>query len=152
MRYVLDTNIVLAYIRDHPVSRFIDETYAILNPDNDVFVSAVTVGELRSIALQNNWGAKRIILLNDYLEKFLTTDINVRTVIERYALIDSFSQGRLATIPLIGSARNMGKNDIWIAATASVLGATLLTTDKDFDHLHQIYLEVVRLDLTDHSK
>lgn len=29
----------------------------------------------------------------------------------------------------------MGKNDLWIAATAYVTGATLLTTDADFDHL-----------------
>ena len=30
------------------------------------------------------------------------------------------------------TARNMGKNDVWIAATAYVLRATLVTTDKDF--------------------
>ena len=29
----------------------------------------------------------------------------------------------------------MGKNDLWIAATASAATATLLTTDKDFNHL-----------------
>ena len=35
----------------------------------------------------------------------------------------------------------MGKNDIWIAATAAVTGARLLTTDKDFDHFSGVYLE-----------
>ena len=40
----------------------------------------------------------------------------------------------------------MGKNDIWIAATASVLDATLLTTDKDFDHLNNEFLNVIWLD------
>ncbi|WP_446725145.1 PIN domain-containing protein [Mucilaginibacter sp. SJ] len=35
-----------------------------------------------------------------------------------------------------------GKNDLWIAATAALLGLTLVTTDKDFDHLHQIFMEV----------
>jgi len=34
----------------------------------------------------------------------------------------------------------MGKNDLWIAATAHVTGATLLTTDKDFDHLDPQFL------------
>jgi hypothetical protein len=29
----------------------------------------------------------------------------------------------------------MGKNDLWIAATARVLGAVLLTNDQDFGHL-----------------
>lgn len=28
----------------------------------------------------------------------------------------------------------MGKNDLWIAATASVANVTLLTTDKDFNN------------------
>jgi len=31
----------------------------------------------------------------------------------------------------------MGQNDMWIAATAHVLGCELVTTDKDFDHLHE---------------
>ena len=34
----------------------------------------------------------------------------------------------------------MGKNDLWIAATAHASGAVLVTTDKDFDHLHGIWL------------
>ena len=33
------------------------------------------------------------------------------------------------------AARNMGKNDLWIAATASITKTILLTTDNDFDHL-----------------
>ncbi len=36
----------------------------------------------------------------------------------------------------------MGKNDLWIAATASVLGARLLTTDNDFEHLKGKYLDL----------
>jgi predicted nucleic acid-binding protein len=30
----------------------------------------------------------------------------------------------------------MGKNDVWIADTARVTNTTLLTTDRDPDHLH----------------
>jgi tRNA(fMet)-specific endonuclease VapC len=41
----------------------------------------------------------------------------------------------------------MGKNDLWIAATASVLSATLLTTDKDFDHLKDVFLSLERISL-----
>ena len=32
--------------------------------------------------------------------------------------------------------RPIGQNDLWIAATALATGATLLTTDTDFDVLH----------------
>lgn len=38
------------------------------------------------------------------------------------------------------SGRAMGKNDRWIAATAAATGATLLTTDRDFDHLTSLLL------------
>lgn len=43
------------------------------------------------------------------------------------------------------SARNMGKNDLWIAATASALDLTLLTTDRDFDHLHLPLLSLQKI-------
>ncbi len=68
-------------------------------------------------------------------------------LLERYAEIDAFSQGRLEEKPLTGSSRNMGKNDLWIAATASVLNATLITTDKDFQHLHTHFLEVAYFEI-----
>jgi predicted nucleic acid-binding protein len=47
--------------------------------------------------------------------------------------------------PLGATARNMGKNDLWIAATAHVLGASLLTTDKDFAHLHSVFVDLVEV-------
>nr|WP_157618605.1 hypothetical protein [Spirosoma spitsbergense] len=40
----------------------------------------------------------------------------------------------------------MDKNDLWIAATASLLEAILITTDKDFDHLHGRFIEVIWID------
>jgi predicted nucleic acid-binding protein len=41
----------------------------------------------------------------------------------------------------------MSKNDLWMAATASVLDTTLLTTDNDFEHLHNEFLQVAKIDL-----
>ena len=40
----------------------------------------------------------------------------------------------------------MGKNDLWIAATAKATGATLLTTDKDFDHLYPGQINRIYID------
>jgi predicted nucleic acid-binding protein len=34
----------------------------------------------------------------------------------------------------------LGDNDVWIAATASLADAVFLTTDRDFDPLHGIFL------------
>lgn len=81
--------------------------------------------------------------------RFLIIDINTKDIINRYAEIDAFSQGRLNRRKSNFTARNMGKNDIWIAATASVLDATLLTTDNDFDHLHGEFLSLEKIDLNE---
>ena len=85
--------------------------------------------------------------MDNFLLRFVVTDINTDDTINRYAEIDAFSQGRLDGRKSKLSARNMGKNDLWIAATASVLEATLLTTDNDFDHLQEEFLQVAKIDL-----
>lgn len=36
----------------------------------------------------------------------------------------------------------MGKNDLWIAATASAFDITLVTTDKDFNHLDGKFIKL----------
>ncbi len=66
----------------------------------------------------------------------MTTD---PVFIKTYAEIDAFSQGKHPTLKLRNSARNMGKNNLWIATTAAVYEATLLSTDADFTHLDSIF-------------
>ena len=75
-------------------------------------------------------------------------DINDEKIIQRYAEIDAYSlnRDRMRPLPAGQTARVMGKNDLWIAATASVLNAKLLTTDHDFDHLDSVFLTVVYVD------
>jgi tRNA(fMet)-specific endonuclease VapC len=140
MNYLLDTNILLIYMRNDPLTAKIDHQFDPLTYPNRPLVSVVSLGEIHSLALRNQWGEKRMDLLDRFLKKFLIADINVETIIHRYAEIDAYSQGKLTGKPLSMSARNMGKNDLWIAATASVLSATLLTLDHDFDHLKDEFL------------
>ncbi len=45
------------------------------------------------------------------------------------------------------SARNMSKNDLWIAAAALDSKAILLTTDNDFEHLHNQFITVEIIDI-----
>ena len=87
--------------------------------------------------------------MQSLLEDFLQLPVAKNVLVERYAQIDAYSQGKLLNKPLPSgmSARNMGKNDIWIAATASLVNATLITADKDFDHLSDTFLKVVRIDI-----
>ena len=147
MNYLLDTNIVLTYIRDTAQSRRLEEDLQLLSGQHNLIVSVVSIGELKSIAKQNKWGKQKIQRMLDVLDDFLIADINVEEVIEKYAAIDAYSQGKLDEKAPDFSSRNMGKNDLWIAATASLYNFELLTTDRDFDHLAKAYLKLRVIEL-----
>ncbi|MCU0348402.1 MAG: PIN domain-containing protein [Saprospiraceae bacterium] len=149
MTYLLDTNILLIYIRQNSTLSWIDHNYNPLGAGNIPVISVVTAGEIRSIALRNSWGKKKYQQLETLLNQLVVADINAEDVIERYAEIDAFSQGRLKGKQLGFSSRNMGKNDLWIAATAAVIGAVLLTADADFDHLEGVYIKLAKIVVQD---
>jgi len=145
-RFVLDTNVCLAYIRGNKLYQVIDTEHKLNDKDSTVIISVVTKAELFSLGIQNSWGHKKFEILDGLLRKLLIIDINENdtALIDAYMNIDAFSQGRLMSKPLGMSARNMGKNDLWIAATAHVAKATLITTDGDFDHLHNVFATVIK--------
>ncbi|NUN99309.1 MAG: PIN domain-containing protein [Saprospiraceae bacterium] len=145
MIYLFDSNIVLHYIRQSAVMMQIERDFNPFGPDNESWLCVVSKGELRSIAIQNQWGALRRQQLEDLMNDFYPADIFSEEMIDAYAEIDAFSQGRLPNKSLSMSARNMGKNDLWIAATAHVLGAKLLITDADFNHLNGVFLDLMKV-------
>ncbi len=147
MLFLFDTNILMIYVRELDAIYNIKRKFNPFNASNRIAISVVTLGEIKAIALKNKWGNQKNEKLKNLLSKFVVIDLNFTNVINRYAEIDAFSQGRLENKKSNFSARNMGKNDIWIAATASVLDATLLTTDYDFDHLNNEFLTVAKIDL-----
>ena len=147
MIYVLDTNVILAYFRNNSIRYVIERVFDIYEPGVQVILPAIIIGELRSLAIQNGWQDKKRKELEEFISRFISVYELAIDVVDRYAEIDAFSQGRLPGKKLESSARNMGKNDLWIAATASVLNATLITTDRDFDHLNNQFLNVARFDL-----
>lgn len=129
--YLLDTNILVHYIRDSILWRSVSSRYQPFLIDPKPTISVVTEGEVRSLALQRGWGPKKADRLEYALEYFDCETIDDRDIIRTYAVIDAYCES-------IG--RPMGKNDLWIAATAAALNATLLTTDRDFDHLTPQFL------------
>lgn len=142
MIYLFDTNIVIHYLRESEMMHLVEQNYAPFQSASEIWISVVSYGELRSIAIQSKWGEKRIQQLENLLDMLNPIDIWSEDILNRYAEIDAFSQGKHPEIGSGASARNMGKNDLWIAASASVLGATLLTSDADFDHLNAVFLKV----------
>jgi tRNA(fMet)-specific endonuclease VapC len=126
---LLDTNIIIKYIRQ-----------GLVVPDA-CFVSIVTIGEIKAFALKRNWGKQKLKILQTNLVKLPVLDIDDK-ITDIYAEIDAFSQGLLLEKKLNDSARNMGKNDLWIAATAYYFEIPLQTTDNDFDHLNDFGLKL----------
>jgi tRNA(fMet)-specific endonuclease VapC len=95
------------------------------------------VGELLAIAERAGWGPVKRAGLEVSLQELIWIDINDRLILAAYASIDSFS---------LSKGKVMGKNDIWIAACAAVTGGVLMTTDKDFDHLHPDRIQRIWID------
>jgi tRNA(fMet)-specific endonuclease VapC len=143
-RFVLDTNICIAFVRESSLYDRIDNELELSKEDAVIIISVVTKAELFSLGIQRNWGNKKFEKLNSLLDKLIIIDINSsnKDLIDSYSQIDAFSQGNLLSNPSGMSARNMGKNDLWIASTANVTKAALITTDADFDHLDNIFINV----------
>lgn len=145
-RYILDTNIILGYLRSSPFAEYVEKTYVPFTSPNISAISVVSRGELISLGYKHKWGEPKQKKLEELLRKLPQIDISNYSIMQMYGEIDAFSQGYHPTKTLSMSARNMGKNDLWIAATASVTKASLITTDSDFDHLNGVFFPVIKID------
>jgi len=142
MTVTIDTNILLHLLRNSYLVPTIREELLKLGAEETMILSIVSVAEIESIAFQRDYGQKKKNHLKSLLKQFLVVPIESADLIDAYAELDAYSQGKLSDKPLpVGmSSRNMGKNDLWVAATALVTNSALVTTDKDFEHLDGVYL------------
>lgn len=124
---LLDTNVLLACVRSGKLGKYITTEYNLKGAAFDSLICVVTVGEMLALARKFKWQAEKTATMQSLLDKLVIVDIHADAVLKAYAEIDCFSEA---------AGKPMGKNDVWIAAVAKVTGAMLLTTDKDFDHLH----------------
>ena len=94
MKYVLDTNIILFFLKNTTGRKRFEATYQLEKPDTITLLSIVTLGEIKSIALRNKWGEKKKRRLQNLLNEFVVIDIRFQEIIDAYAEIDTFSQGK----------------------------------------------------------
>lgn len=76
-------------------------------------------------------GDEKKAIVEKTLQEFVTVDVAGSAIVSAYRRIEAASFGI-----------TMGKNDIWIAATAAITCLPMVTTDKDFNHLDGKLLEV----------
>lgn len=140
--YLLDTNILIRHVRRDELAQNLEQQYGLLVTEMIPLISAVSVAEVRSFARRREWGEPRMTQLRFLLTMFRRVEIQSAGIEDAYVTLDVYSHSVGVT---------MGKNDLWIAATALVSGATLLTTDQDFDHLAGTFLDRRWIDsLTNH--
>jgi predicted nucleic acid-binding protein len=139
--YLFDTNILIFLIRNPEKIPFFESRFGKMGSANH-YISVVTHGELKAIAVRNLWGKKRWESLRKIREQFLPISISEK-VSDTYAEIEQYNANKHALKIPDKQARKMGKNDIWIAAAGLVLGATVVTTDKKgFSHFRDDFLNV----------
>ena len=135
MRYVLDTNVLLYYVRDAATRQFLERRYQPFSDENDAIVSVASVAEIQVLAAKYQWGRSKRSILQQLIDDVIVVEINSQTLIDTYVDTALYSLNIHPDYPRQGSAIKMGKNDLWIAATTRLTEATLLTSDGDFDHL-----------------
>ena len=149
-RFLLDTNILLGFVMEAPWALRVRTEFDLGDEEVMVFTSVICQGELRAIAEKRGWGKDKRTKLEEVLNKFPTLDINKQPILNAYALIDAWTHGKTVASPEQPPppkpAVSMKQNDLWIAATAHGSKATLLSTDKDFDHLNSVWINFVYVD------
>lgn len=143
--FLLDTNMLLGFSRQAPWAVRAHAEFGLGKPETTTFTSIICRGEMLALAEKNGWGAKRRSRMEAILDRFPTLDISRRPIVDAYARIDAWTHGRSVPSPVDAlppkPAVPMKQNDIWIAATAHASKATLLSTDRDFEHLNGTWLD-----------
>ena len=153
-RFLLDTGMLLGFVREAPWALQVREKFDLGDEETMVFTSVICQGELLALAEKNGWGKDRRTRLEEVLDGLPTLDINKKPILNAYALIDAWTHGKPVAspeqTPPPTPAVPMKQNDLWIAATAHETKATLLSTDKGFDHLNNVWISFIYVDQDTH--
>ncbi len=124
MRIVVDTGVFSATLSRRRRPRF--EAQVSLMAGHQVFLAAATLSELRYGALVAGWGETRRGHLDRYLRATTVVPVSDHLL---WAVAELRFACRRLGHPLHDRAH---ANDLWIAASAIHIGASLLTADQVF--------------------
>ena len=129
-RVVVDTDVVSFLFKNHPIGNRYDPELAGRVP----LISFMTLAELERWAIQHRWSAQRLHWLHLYLRRF-TVVPSSPDLCRRWAEV---------TVAAQAGGRRIECADAWIAATATLYAAPLVT------HNRTDYLGVPDLTLISH--
>ena len=140
LSYLLDTNILLHWIRGNKVAENIEGQFHLRASPFRPQICEVTLGEIEAFARDAKWDVSRRGKLKELKRDLISIGISDYRIVESYADMSSLARAK-------GWAIFHDKNDLWIAAATRVTGARLLTMDKGFIPLRdEGELEVIILD------
>ena len=129
--YLLDTQIVLHYVRGNALGKKIESDYQLRKSPFRPLICVVSVAEALGLAYNWNWGEKKRKTLTNILGEFVRVDIDNHFILNAYAELYAYSRKH---------GLSTESNDLWIAACSKVTDTVLLTLDKDFDGLAEANL------------
>ena len=130
---VLDTSVVVDVARNNRSGQAILETYSLKSRVDRPLISVITTGEMLGIAKSQSWTSDKTKVLHELLSEFVKLELTPE-VVEAYSDLVALCRQKNHT---------MGQqNDMWIAATAKVTGAVLLTADSGFNWLNPQFIRV----------
>ena len=128
MRVLVDTSAYSAFMRGQP------ELKLALQRAEEIYLSPIVLGELQSGFLRGNQPAQNEKQLEAFLESSRVALIPIiDSTALRYAEI-------LTYLPRAGTP--VPTNDIWIAAGAMEHGLQVLTTDRHFQQIPQVLVDL----------
>jgi len=126
--YLLDTNILIAALKERPDVRQRLETL----PLSSLRLSAIVLGELAFGAEKSAQGQRNRARLAALAQRLPLVGLDAETT-RRYAQVRAFLERQGTPI---------GANDTWIAAQALTIGATLVTDNvREFSRVPELPLE-----------
>lgn len=128
--FLLDTSVLLHLLRGRDLGRYINITFDLANVVHRPLVSIISHGEIWVLADRNGWGERKRTALVRMLDSLVTVDLDDQAILDAYVEVSRACQ------TVRKGARVLGDNDLWIASTTKAAYAVLLTTDRDFLHLH----------------
>jgi tRNA(fMet)-specific endonuclease VapC len=127
-RLVVDTDVASFIFKWHPefAPRYVD-----IVRGSELIASFMTLAEMRQGALGANWGTRRCAVLEAYLADFSVLHSD-SLLCSMWAAVRNESTQK---------GHPISSADAWIAATALVLSAPLLTNNlKDYRHLDKLQI------------
>lgn len=149
MKFLLDTGMLVGFVRKAPWYLWAKSEFNLGGPEATVFTSVICQGEILALAEKLDWGTNRKNDLKKIMSDFSALDIGKQPVLNAYAMIDAWTRGcdtHPDQLPPPKSVLPMAQNDLWIAATAYESKATLISTDKGFNRLKDVWIDFVYVD------